>query len=179
MSFPKTRIVLAAIFAVVWFGWAVWANIPLYYDIQALRNELAVTMPSAVVEPASTGFPLPYMRYEYTRTGQLVPIYLAPSAALPNLLFCLTGIAGALLLVFRTRQVTIGFVALLFVMVSPAVLLYVLLNGFHPDVVAYLYLTPLAMFLALQAIKRGENREVPQSFGGESNLLTASIVETR
>ncbi len=179
MSSPKMRILLAAIVAVVWIGWAMWSNVPHFYDIEALRQELAVTMPNATVEPSSAGFPFGYMRYEYSKAGQFLPVDWNPSAALPNALFCLTGIAGAILLVFRIRRITIGLVALIFMMLVPATALYFLLNGLHPDVIAYLYLTPLALFLILQVFEKVQNKGVRQSADDESSWLTPSIVGNR
>ncbi|QDS93576.1 hypothetical protein FF011L_23490 [Roseimaritima multifibrata] len=151
MLFQKKRILIACAVAVIWGGWAVWANVPHFYDIQVARAKLASVMPNATLEPASAGFPFAYMRYEYSQNGALLPYDFAPSAALPNILFCLTGITGALLLVFRIRRLSIGLVGLFCVVGAPAVLLYVLLNGPHSDVVSYLYLTPVALLLACLA----------------------------
>jgi len=147
MLFQVKRTLVAIVFALMWIGWAVWANLPHQYDFQALRAELAVSMPQATLEPASAGFPFGYMRYEYPPNGKLLVLGSEPSAVLPNILFCLTGILSVTLLVFRIRRVSTAGVVVFCLLAFPGLVFYVLLNGPHPDVISYLYLTPPVLLL--------------------------------
>ena len=147
MQFQSKRTLVASLFATMWIGWAVWANLPHHYDFQALQAELAVSNPEATLEPARAGFPFWYMRYEYPPYGKLLVWDYEPSAVLPNILFCLTGVLGVTLLVFRIRRFSTAGVVLFFLLAFPGLVLYVLLNGLHSDVINYLYLTPLALLL--------------------------------
>ncbi|GAB5405069.1 MAG: hypothetical protein Aurels2KO_33000 [Aureliella sp.] len=152
---------VAALIVLAWIGWAVWANMPHYYDTQALQAELAVSMPQATPLPASAGFPFSYMHYQYSPDGTLQILDSEPSAVLPNLLFCVTGILGVSLLLFRIRNVSVAGACLFFLLAIPALVSYVLLNGPHPDVIRYVYLGPLAILLTVlchEAWKSGNGR---------------------
>lgn len=147
MLFQRNRTLIAGLCATIWIGWAVWANLPHHYDFLALQAELAVSMPHATLGPARAGFPFWYMRYEYPPNGELLVLSSELSAVLPNILFCLTGTLGVTLLVLRVRRFSAAGVLLVCLLAFPGLVLYVLLNGPHSDVITYLYLTPLALLL--------------------------------
>ncbi len=149
MLFQRKRTLIACLIALVWIGWAIRANTPQYYDIQALRAELAVSMPQATLQPASAGFPFGYMHYQYSPDGKLQILDSEPSAVLPNLLFCVSGILGVSLLVFRIRRISAAGIGLFCLVALPALVLYILLNGPHPNVISYVYLSPLAILLSV------------------------------
>lgn len=165
MRFLRTRPLLGSLLLTLWIGWAVWANLPHYADIQATERQVAaLSWPSEnyVVQPAQAGFPFAYMRYDYPYNGQLSVYDTEPSAALPNLLFCLAGILGVALLVARTRRVSFAGIALMCCLLAPALLLYILFNGPHPDVISYLYLTPL-VFLLVSLVAEAVGKQASQN----------------
>jgi hypothetical protein len=149
MRFLPTHLTLSGLMAALWIGWAIWANVPHYYDTQEMQNTIAtVAGPNNVdLQPANAGFPFAFMQYDYANNGQLTVHAMQPSTLLPNILFSIAGSLGVALLIARTRRISFAAVALLCALLLPAVSLYVLLNGLHPDVISYLYLTPLVMLV--------------------------------
>ncbi|WP_236621302.1 hypothetical protein, partial [Rhodopirellula sallentina] len=73
-SSKRFRLVLAASLFVLWTAWAIWANQPHYYDAQALEQEIAKLFPTGSapkLEPASGGFPVHHMRYDFSGNEDL------------------------------------------------------------------------------------------------------------
>ncbi|WP_205855230.1 hypothetical protein [Pirellula sp. SH-Sr6A] len=143
------RMVIAVLFVLLWIGWSVWDHIPHYYDSNALAKEMAsiVGTGSVKLEPAQAGFPFLYMRYDYSNAGQLTVWSWQPDAFFPNALFTLIGTLGVVVLVLRTRRITLagGLIAVGFI--APAVALYTVLNGWHHSVIAYVYMLPAGLLM--------------------------------
>lgn len=93
---------------------------------------------------------------------------MEPSALLPNILFSVAGALGVALLTARTRRLSFAGVASLCCLLLPAVSPYFLLNGMHPDVTSYLYLTPLVMLLL------GVASEMARKQRGKSHAMAPS-----
>lgn len=164
MRFLRTRPLLGSLLILLWIGWAVWANLPHYYDMQATEREVAAMLwpnENYIVQPARAGFPFPFMRYDYSNNGQLNVLDTELSAVLPNFLFCLAGVLGVVLLVARTRRMSFAGIALMCCLLAPALLLYILLNGPHSDVTSYTYLTPL-VFLLVSLVVEAVGRQTSQ-----------------
>lgn len=185
MQFVPTRLVLAGVMAITWISWAVWANVPHYYNAQEMEQKIAAVVgPNNVnLKPANAGFPFAFMRYDYSNNDHLTVYDTELSALLPNVLFSIICAVGVALLIVRTRCISLGGLALLGCLLLPAVLLYLRLNGLHPHVITYLYLAPLVMLLLVVASEmarkqKGKNqamhpsREVEHLGDGESLVAT-------
>ena len=161
MRFLLKRPTIALLLALLWIGWALWANVPHYYDAQATKTEItAVLGPRNInLQPAAAGFPFTYMRYDYSNSDRLTIHDTELSALLPNAMFSLAGAMGIGLLVARTRQISFFGIALLCCLLFPAALMHVRLNGFHPAVISYLYLVPLIMLMIALAVETIRDRK--------------------
>ena len=161
---PSKRFAFALTMATLWIGWAIWANVPHYYDAQAMKTEIAAVLGHTDVDlqPAQAGFPFAYMRYDYSNADRLTIYDTTYSALIPTVLFAIAGTLGVSLLVMRTHQVSLfGALAFCCLMV-PAALMYLLLNGSHSDLISYLYLVPLVLLMLTAATngfreQRGQN----------------------
>ena len=185
MRFLLKRPTIALLFALLWIGWALWANVPHDYDAQAMKTEIAAVLgPENVnLQPAAAGFPFTYMRYDYSNSDQLTIHDTELSALLPNALFSLAGALGIALLVARTRHISFLGIALSCCLLFPAALMHVRLNGLHAAVVSYLYLLPLMLLMIALAVEtiRGRkrqrqashpSREVERFDNGQSSVAT-------
>ena len=175
------RPTLAFVMASVWIGWAIWANVPHFYDAQAMHEEIAAVVGRANVEmqPAATGFPFTYMRYDYSNSNQLTIHDTELSALLPNILFSLAGTFGITLLVARMRHLSFLGIAISLCLILPAAFMNFYLNGWHPAVITYLYLVPLMLLLMSLAVetiqeRRRQNHRMHGSGGGERVLKSVS-----
>ena len=155
------RPTIALLLALLWISWALWANVPHYYDAQAMKTEIAAALGSENVnlQPAAAGFPFTYMRYDYSNSDQLTIHDTELSALLPDALFSLAGALGIALLVARTRHISFLGIALLCCLLCPAALMHVRLNGLHPAVISYLYLLPLIMLMIALAVETIRDRK--------------------
>lgn len=151
MSSLRLRSALLLIVATVWIGWACWANYPHRYDAQLMQQELDVAFAPNVAPtlgPARVGFPVEYMRYDFSFKNQLTVHNTDLGGILLNLLLCPLGILAAVLLVAHVPHVTFTNLASVFVLLVLGVALYFLLNGPHPIVTTYFFFVPLILLLA-------------------------------
>ena len=172
------RPAIALLMASLWIGWAVWANVPHYYDADAMEKAVAAVLGQANVDlqPAEAGFPFAYMRYDYSNSNQLTIHDTELSALLPNILFSVAGTLGVALLVVRVRRVSfVGVLAFCCLMV-PVAFMHLRLNGLHPDVISCLYLVPLILLMLSFAKdmirdRRRQNHEMHGSNGPRVSVV--------
>ena len=151
MSSLRLRSALPLIVATAWIGWTCWANYPHRYDAQLMQQELDVAFAPNVAPtlgPARVGFPVEYMRYDFSIKNQLTVHNTDLGGVFLNLLLCPLGIVAAVLWVARVSHVTFTNIASFFVLLVPGFALYVLLNGAHPIVTTYFFFVPLILLLA-------------------------------
>jgi hypothetical protein len=185
MPFVLKRTAVALTMASLWIGWAVWANVPHYFDARAMEKEIATVIGPANVnlQPAQAGFPFAYMHYDYSNGDQLTIYDATFSTLLPNVLFALVGTLGVVLLAMRIRRLSISGLLMACSLIAPAVVMYIRLNGWHPDVVAYVYILPLIVLLMSIVVekireRRRQNkamhpsREVEVFENGQSSVAT-------
>ena len=151
MSSLRLRSALLLIVASIWIGWTCWANYPHRYDAQLMQQELDVAFAPNVAPTlgsARVGFPVEYMRYDFSFKNQLTVHNTDLGGLFLNLLLCPLGIFAAILLVARVHRVTFSNLASFLVLLVPGIALYILLNGPHPIVTTYLFFVPLVLLLA-------------------------------
>lgn len=63
MRFFPTRLMLAGLMAALWIGWAIWANVPHYYDAQEMQQKITAVVGrnNGDIQPANAVFPFAFM----------------------------------------------------------------------------------------------------------------------
>ena len=151
MSSLRLRSSLLLFVAAVWIGWACWANYPHRYDAQLVQQELDAAFAPNVAPtlgPSRVGFPVEYMRYDFSDGNQLTVHNTDLGGLFLNLLLCPLGIFAVVLLVARVHHLTFANLASFFLFLVPGISLYFLLNGPHAIVTTYFFFVPLILLLA-------------------------------
>ncbi|MBB3210594.1 hypothetical protein FHS27_006442 [Rhodopirellula rubra] len=143
----RFRLVVAALLVVLWAGWAYWSNIPHYYDVQAMEQELAELLPAGAepkLAPAVGGFPVDYIRYDFSQDDRLTIQESSTDKLGLNVLLCALATMAVGVLALRATASRSSF-TIAFCLFLPTCLAYALF-GRDQIVVAYVYFLPLAVF---------------------------------
>ncbi|WP_160149385.1 hypothetical protein [Roseiconus lacunae] len=159
----RFRLVLAASLFVLWVAWAYWANIPHYYDAQAMEQETAELFPAGPmpkIGPVVGGFPVNHMRYDFSRDEKLTFHDYSKDKLGLNVLLCALATIAVTSLALWTANVSRSNLVISAFLLMPACLAYALFR-LHPLVIAYVYFLPLIILIvwSFGGLFRNEERQ--------------------